>query len=362
MRSKNNTGSLWFLMRVALVILIIFSITRFIKADSPMEAEAGQNYIMTVTGPINPDEMRTTLIHEHVIVDWNGADSTGYHRWNQKEVIERALPFINEAREKGVSTIIECTPSYLGRDPFILKELSNQTGVQILTNTGYYGAVDNTFIPEHAHRETAKEIAYRWVDEFENGIDGSDVRPGYMKISVAANQPLSMLHRKIVQAAAITHLETGLAIASHTNGDEPALEQVQLLKDEGIFPSAWIWAHAQSGTLEGNIKVAEEGAWISLDGVNYNESHEPGEDGTIEWYINRILAMKNSGLLDKVLISHDAGWYAVGEKNGGTFRGYTDIFDHLIPKLQNNGFTEEDIRQLLVINPSQAYAIQVRMK
>lgn len=319
-----------------------------------------EHQVMTVGGSIYAADMGTTLIHEHVLVDWIGADSTGYHRWNRTEVVERVLPFIIEAREKGVDTIIEYTPSYLGRDPFVLEELSRLSGVQILTNTGYYGAVDNNFMPEHAFHESAEEISRRWTDEFNYGIDDSELRPGFMKISVAEDTSLSALHQKILRAAAQTHRETGMTISSHTIGDQPALEQVNLLKHEGISPNAWIWTHAQSGSAEANLQVAGEGAWISLDGVNYDPSHQPGETGSVDWYVNRINTLKEAGYLGQVLISHDAGWYNAGEPNGGDFRGYTDIFDYLIPKLLDNGFTEEDVRQLLEVNPQQAYSIRVR--
>jgi phosphotriesterase-related protein len=65
-------------------------------------------------------------------------------------------------------------------------------------------------------------------------------------------------------------------------------------------------------------------------------------------------------LLNKVLISHDAGWYKPGEKDGGNFTGYTNIFTVLIPLLKEKGFTDSDILQLLVKNPQEAFAIRVR--
>ena len=161
---------------------------------------------MTVTGPINSSELDTTLVHEHVLVDWIGADSTGYHRWDRQQVVERVLPYFLEVKEKGVDTFFELTPAYLGRDPFILAELSEQSGLNIVTNTGFYGAVDNTYMPQIAYESSADEISDIWTDEFENGIEGSDIRPGFMKISVAVEEPLSELHQKIVDAAISTCL------------------------------------------------------------------------------------------------------------------------------------------------------------
>ena len=67
--------------------------------------------------------------------------------------------------------------------------------------------------------------------------------------------------------------------------------------------------------------------------------------------------MREEGLLQKVLISHDAGWYSPGEEGGGNFRGYTDLFTHLIQVLKERGFSSGDIEQLLSQNPREAYGI-----
>jgi phosphotriesterase-related protein len=317
--------------------------------------------VMTVNGSIFASDMGTTLIHEHVLVDWIGADSTGYHRWDRAEVVERVIPYFEEVRGRGVDTIIEYTPAYLGRDPFVLQELSQRTGIQILTNTGYYGAVDNRFLPEHVYEETAEEIALRWIDEFENGIDGSELRPGFMKISVREESPLSELHEKIVRASAVAHLATGMTISSHTIGDQPALEQIDLIKQEGVHPSAWIWTHAQTGSLEANLEAAGEGAWISLDGVRFQPGQDDDAHGSIGWYAGRITDLKEEGFLSQVLISHDAGWYDAGEPDGGDFRSYTDIFDYLISELIDRGFTDNEIWQLLEVNPGNAFGLRTRV-
>lgn len=318
--------------------------------------------VMTVTGEIASEDMGTTLIHEHVLVDWIGADSTGYHRWDREAVVERVLPFINDAKEQGVETMLETTPAYLGRDPVLLRELSERSGVQILTNTGYYGAVDNNFMPEHAWEESARELADRWIDEFENGIEDTGIRPGFMKISVKGEGPLSDQHQKIVRAAGLTHQETGLTIVSHSPGDQPAQAQVDLLKEMGVSPSAWVWTHAQGGTLEKQIALGNEGAWISLDNFSYDPSEaEEGEDDSIDWFVERLTDLKEAGLLDRVLISHDAGYYNPDEENGGDFREYTDIIEYLVPALRENGFTDDEIDQLLVRNPQEAYGIRTRI-
>jgi phosphotriesterase-related protein len=70
--------------------------------------------------------------------------------------------------------------------------------------------------------------------------------------------------------------------------------------------------------------------------------------------------MKENGLLNKVLLSHDAGWYRPGEENGGSYRGYTSLFEKLIPALREKQFTDQEIDQLMVINPAEAFTVRVR--
>jgi len=314
--------------------------------------------ILTVTGPIGPAEFGVTLTHEHLLVDFIGADSTGFHRWDRDTVTLAVEPFLDEIKSLGVQSFVECTPAYLGRDPLLLKQLSEQTGIQILTNTGYYGARNNKFIPGEVFEMDAEALSALWTDEFRNGIGGTGIRPGFIKIGVDANDTLSAEHLLLVDAAALTHKATGLVIASHTGPETPAFDQLDVLESHGVPASAFIWVHAQSGTQESNISAAERGAWISLDNVNAARDSKAGARFGTVWYVERLSAMKEAGLLDRVLISHDAGWYRPGEPGGGAFRGFEDIFTTLVPSLEEYGFTDAEIDQLLVVNPSKAFVIR----
>ncbi len=313
---------------------------------------------MTVTGRIDPGEMGVALTHEHLLVDFIGADSTGYHRWNRDSVVAVMAPYLEELKQHGVTTFMECTPAYLGRDPVLMKRLSEETGIRILTNTGYYGARNNQFIPEEVFAMEPEALASLWIDEFRNGIEDTGIRPGFIKIAVDRGDSLSEEHRLLVEAAALAHKETGLVIASHTGPDAPAMAQLELLAEQGVSPSAFIWVHAQNGTLEGIREAAGRGAWISLDNVNAARDENPGSRFSSSWYADRLVAMKEAGLLDRVLISHDAGWYRPGEPGGGEIRGYTDLFTALKPVLEERGITEADLHQLLEVNPARAFEIR----
>lgn len=303
---------------------------------------------MTVKGPIPAAQMGRTLIHEHILVDFIGADSISSSRWDKEEVLEIVGPYAEELAAFDINTLIECTPAYLGRDPELLLTLSEKSGVQILTNTGYYGAVNNKYLPEKAFDLSEKELAAIWIAEWEFGIEDTGIKPGFIKIGVNSDS-LSGMHQKLIRAAGLTHKQTGLTIASHTGPYIPARQQVEQLKEIGVHPAAFIWVHAQNErNMENYSLLAQEGVWISLDGIQPSNQME---------YLEKLKFLKENGYLDQILISHDGGWYSPGEENGGNFREYTTISREFIPLLLANGFTKADIRQLLVTNPAKAFSI-----
>jgi phosphotriesterase-related protein len=312
---------------------------------------AKKDQVMTVTGPLDATALRHVLPHEHILVDFIGADQINPPRWNRDVVLERMLPYLEEANRAGCNTFVDCTPNYLGRDVALLKSLSEKSGLVIITNTGYYGGSDNKFLPAHAFTESDDQLAARWIAEWENGIDGTSVRPGFIKISVNPFH-LSGISIKLIYAAARTHLKTGLTIASHTGPAVPAFEQIEVVKSNRIDPSAFIWVHAQNETDRTQlIKAANEGAWVSLDGLRENNVAD---------YLEMLQQLKSANCLHRVLVSHDAGWYDPAKPDGGDVRGYTTLFRKLIPSLEQKGFVESEILQLIQTNPAKAFSISVK--
>jgi phosphotriesterase-related protein len=299
----------------------------------------------TVTGPIPADQLGTTLMHEHVLVDFIGAAEVSPARYDANEAFTRILPHLEQARALGCRTLVECTPAYLGRDPGLLRRLSKASGVHILTNTGYYGAAEDKFVPAHAYQETAAQLARRWTGEWEDGIEGTGIRPAFMKIGVDSGT-LSAIDRKLVEAAALTNRATRLPIASHTGNGVAAYEQLDVLDRAGVPLSAFIWVHAQSEKDPSfHIGAARRGAWVEFDGV--------GPKG-VERHVELVSRMRGEGLLNRVLVSQDAGWYRVGEPGGGEFRPYDTMFTTFVPALKGAGLTDTDLQRLLVENPRAA--------
>ena len=308
--------------------------------------------VMTVRGPIDTSELGRTLEHEHILVDFIGANESGYHRWDRDEVTARVLPYLEEVKALGFQTIVECTPAFLGRDPRLLKSLSEKTGMHIVTNTGYYGARENKYIPEDVQKLSADELAARWIREFENGIEDTGIKPGFIKIGVDRGDRLSAMHEKLVRAACRTHLKTGLTIACHTGPTQAIFQMVEILQEEGVSPEALIWVHATQADQESQLKAAKIGLWVSIDNVNPSPNR-------IDFVSRALVRMKNAGFQDRALLSHDAGWYRPGEENGGNFRDYTAISTYLNPQLLRMGFNTAAVDQLFINNPGRAFELGV---
>jgi predicted metal-dependent phosphotriesterase family hydrolase len=315
------------------------------RAVDSAGSRAGARQVQSAAGAVSADRLGVTLMHEHVLVDFIGADQVSPSRYDSDQVFTTVLPHLRQLRTLGCETLVECTPAYLGRDATLLKRLADASGLRILTNTGYYGAAKDKHLPAHAFSESADQLARRWVAEFEKGIDGTPVRPAFMKIGVD-EAPLSDVDGKLVRAAALTHRATGLPIASHTSTGRAAMEELDLLDNAGVPLPAFIWVHAHNERdITFHTRAAKRGAWLEFDGI---------APATVQRHVDLVVGMKEQGLLSRVLVSHDAGWYHVGEPGGGQFRPYDTLFTAFVPALIAAGLSEPEIRQLLVVNPSKA--------
>ncbi len=308
---------------------------------------------MTVNGALDAHTAGYILPHEHLLVDFIGAQQVSTGRYAPQAVIDQMLPYLKEAKAAGCSVFFDCTPAYLGRDVRLLQQLAQQSGVHIITNTGYYSAVQHKYLPAHAFTETAAQLAQRWISEAVNGIDNTGIKPGFIKISVDKH-PLDDIDKKIVQAAAMTHIKTGLTIGSHTGSGKAALEQLDILADAGVDESAFVWIHAQAEKDRAlQVSAGRRGAWISFDNLGW----EP-----VSAFLDHISFMQQSGLLKQLLLSHDAGWYDVEQKGKNKIKPFTPLFTDLMPVLQQQGWKKEALLQLFHHNPAEAFHIHKRLK
>ena len=309
-------------------------------------AAASRATVQTVTGAIPASDLGVTLMHEHIITDLRAPAQRRPEDYHREEAVRVALPHLQEVRKAGCRTLVETTPIHIGRDPDALRTLAARSGLNILCATGIYGAAEHRFVPDYALSESAEQLADRYAREFHDGIGKTGVKPGIIKTGVNTATPLPEIERKLVRAAALAHKQTGLTVASHTGPGAPALEELEILDSVGVEPGRFIWVHAQTEKdHELHRRIAKQGAWVEFDGVGPE---------SMDWHLECVRVMAEADLLHRTLVSQDAGWYRPGEPGGGDYRGYALLLAEFVPMLRANGFSAQDVDQLLVRNPAAA--------
>lgn len=301
--------------------------------------------IHSVLGQLAPEKLGVTLMHEHVMVDYIGADRASKSRYEVQEVVQTMLPFLRDLKTAGCETFVDATPPGQGRDVEVLRECALQSGLQIITCTGtFHGKGVSTQI----RAATIEAIVEMWVEEFQNGIEGSGIKPGFIKIALD-NGPISHLHRKILRAAARTSLLTGLPIQSHTLLPATMRQGVEVLLEEGLPLNKFIWTHSDSeGDLQAMIELGRKGLWLQVDSIGL---------WTHAKHIKLLKDLINAGLLKQLLLSQDRGWYVVGPDKAKYVNPYHPILTEFIPACRVAGLGEEVLRQMLVTNPGRVLDI-----
>lgn len=327
---------------------------------SPSLKHAAQDQLMTVTGPISAEQLGICLHHEHIVSRF-GEEPEALPTYDYDAALADIVPYLQYMRRLGCSSIFCCTTKYFGRDVKLLKRVAEASGMQIIANTGFYGAANDRYVPEFAFSSPAKDIAKIWTDEFTNGIDDSGIKPGFMKVGIDGGV-LSEIDAKLVEAGAICHRETGLALQVHTGDNLPAVkQQLEILDKHGVSPTAWIWIHAQNvKNPDDLLYAAEKGAWISLDAlrtVNYYEQREKVKI-TVERHLELLNFLKERGFIKQVLLAHDGSSYP---QAGKSKRSFEPLFTTFIPMMKSIGYTQEEIDQLIIKNPTHAFAIRKRL-
>lgn len=302
--------------------------------------------IRTVLGDIPPDRFGLALAHEHILVDFIGADKQAKERYDPNEVFTTMLPYLKEIRQLGVTGFVECTPNHMARDPKLLAKLSEAADIHILTNTGLY---KEPYLPQYALTSSADQLADQWTSEIKDGIEDTNVKAGFIKIAVNPGR-IVPTQQKIVKAAARCSLSTGASIACHTASGAAALHLLEILEKEETDPERLIVVHSDAEEdTKCHVKIASSGAWVEYDAVR---------EETAERTLTLLRLMLEHGFEDQVLLSQDAGWYNVGEPGGGQIRGFKYLVRDFAPLMLENGFSKELADKILIRNPSRAFQIQ----
>lgn len=304
--------------------------------------------IHTTAGPVPAHETGLMLPHEHIVTDLRGPTVDDYGVVDIEDVVRVMKPGLAEAEARGVDIFVECSSIGVGRNIPACIRLARETGLRIVVPTGVYGRA--SFTPAAYHSMSEDELVSWMTAEITNGIDNTGIKAGFIKLA-CDKTPLTEFQKRMLHASARTSSQTGAAIAVHTPCGSRAVEQADLLESAGLPLSRYIWVHAQSEPdLSIHRQLAARGVYIEYDNVREDRA---ANRKTIE----NIQAMVSAGYGDRILLSHDAGWYQPGAINGGKQTPYTYLTDCFIPALREAGADHALIQQLTIENPRRAFAI-----
>jgi len=303
--------------------------------------------IITTLGLKSSSELGSILPHEHIFVDLRTWDTSGYAQAEVEDVIQLMAPEINKAQKAGVTAIVECSTVGVGRRADIDRAVSEATSLPLVIPTGIYR---EPWVPDWAHAASEAELTDWMLGELQGEIEESAVQAGWIKLS-AGDDGLTACETKILRAAATAGRETNAVIGSHTIRGRVVRDQLEIIEAMGYDVGRFIWIHTQvEPDFELHLEVARRGAWLEYDAIGNIDSEND------EYYMNHIQCLLDAGLGDKLLLSHDRGWYDPALPGGGTPKSYTYLTEQFLPKLRAIGVNEETIHQITHVNPFRAFA------
>ncbi len=305
--------------------------------------------LYTLTGPVEMDSLGLILPHEHLFTDLRGPTVPGYAQGDPAAVVSVVKPYLEEAAAAGVTALVECSTLGVGRNLPVLQSLSRATTIKIIAPTGVYR---DAYIPSSLRDMGEDQLAELWTKELTEGIEETSIRAGFIKLAMSDDGPTPLEIRNLKAAVKASKI-TGAVIASHTIGGDVAMKEIDVLEQAGLDLHRFIWIHAQT---EPNISMlldaAGRGAYVELDSVG--APHQ----GQAE-LIDTVTALIEADFIDRILLSHDAGWYNPARPDGlpeDGYRGYTALSRDFVPALLEHGVTGEQVRLMTERNPANAFA------
>jgi phosphotriesterase-related protein len=304
--------------------------------------------VQTVLGPVDTRELGTTLIHEHVLFQFDDS--------RRSQSVGFATKLLQDAADVGVKTAVDLTP--VRRIDWFM-EIASLVDVHIIACTGYYL---ERLTPKPLAALSESQMIDRMVRELTEGIDTTGVRAGIIK--VAGNLPqLTEWEKQVFRAGAKAHLKTGACIATHACAG--SREQAEVLLEAGADLNRVFFSHVEAEfgwegrTLQEEAKyledIARQGGSLLFNNFGF-EFDTPWPD--LAYLLHHLC---DAGYQDKVLISVDCNWTwneegkiefeAERDHPDTARRTFAYMVTEAVPDLLEAGFTEQDVNTFLVENP-----------
>ena len=336
--------------------------------------------IKSVRGELTREQLGVVAPHEHVILDLTafyqelpvpGIDDPATQKvemWNlgilsrdcyalkdnlrltDEETAVKELLFFKNA---GGNTMVDASLPGIGRDPKTLARISEKTGLNIIMGTGFY--VGQTH-PEKLTSMTEEQIGDLMVQELTEGVDG--ICAGYIG-EIGISEIFDDKERRVLRAAAVAHKKTGAAINVHINPwTVNGLEAADILLETGVRPESICISHIDVENREDYIlSLLKRGVYVEFDnfGKEYYIRREVRNSGygCFVHDTQRVTLVKkliDMGYVNQILLTCDLCLKNLLHTYGGW--GYDHVLTNIVPMMEDEGITDEEIKIMLVDNPA----------
>ena len=314
--------------------------------------------IRTILGDISPEELGFTDAHEHLIMDKDYILKLNPDY--RLDSVEKTSREVGSFMAAGGRAAVEMTCLGVGRNARKMLDVARQTGFHIIASTGFHRP--QFYIDSHwRYSYTPEQIAQIFVEEIEQGmdqnqyagpiLDRTEARAGVIKIATGYFV-MKPEDERVIHAAAIAHLKTGVPIFTHTEEGTLGPEQVEMLKSDGVDP-----AHVTVGHYDRlpdfylHHELASTGCFLQYDTPSRRKYFPESQ------FIELLKKMIDAGHGKQILWGGDLARQSYQRAYGGA-PGLPYILEDFVPRMRCEGISEDVIADVFVNNPARALSFE----
>ena len=306
--------------------------------------------VNTVLGPVDVNDLGFTLMHEHVLNSSAGIPQTFPELVDREQAIARGIAALKDAAAEGVRTYVDVTTMDLGRDIGVIRTVAEQVDVHIIAATGIWVDIPRSI----ARGVSPDQLAKAFIRDIEVGLDGTDIKPGVIKVATT-EEGVTPANEVVLRAAARASNHTGVPITTHTAAPERVGNgKVQIFLEEGVDLNRVYIGHSNdTEDLDYLSGLVRQGCYLGMDRYPGGRVQGPKWEERTR-VVKELLDM---GLVDRVTLSHDypISFLLTPEMNEErkTYNPDEVCFINrvVLPRLREMGVSDEAIHTMMVDNP-----------
>ncbi len=308
-------------------------------------------HIQTVTGDIPPKELGFCQCHEHLMIT-KGAS----YLINKALCIddyEKSLREITDYAKSGGLAIVDAQPAGCCRDASSLLNLSRESGVHIISSTGFHKMIfypAEHWIFQYGIRELAELFTRELTEKLYICCDTKapsetiTAKAGIIKCALDTCG-LNRQYKKLFDSAIMAHQNTGAPVMVHIEQGSDPLSLSRYLMNKNVDLSRVIFCHMDRACpdLEIHKELCLLGIYLEYDTIGRFKYHSDQKEADI------FAELCEAGYEDQILFSLDTTRERLKSYNPDG-AGLTYILNTFIPLLKTYGITDAQIKKFSCTN------------